>query len=174
MRILSCGIQYLSKDKFRPVLNTYFDLNKPIFGLWGSTYLPDKKYKSDWLRFINNRHFHLDKFNKAISFTLYRSANIYEVNYVEDYFNLLEKYYIIEHDDGDIRKYIDFEKLSKDYDAFHLTEEAFWKMKSIYNTDYADFYCYSCETWIMFNLDCINLGSIQNHRFNYKGEQIYE
>ena len=72
----------------------------------------------------------------------------------------------------DEKAYINFEKLSKDYDAFHLTQDACYEMRMIYPPIYrrnfphrmlADFYGYDCESWIIFNYDIINQGSIMNH-----------
>ena len=67
--------------------------------------------------------------------------------------------------------YINFKKLSEDYDAFHLTEDAFLQIRLMYfqlftrttHKVMADFYSYDCETWIIFNYDIINQGSIMNH-----------
>ena len=56
-------------------------------------------------------------------------------------------------------------------------ENGFWQLRLpfawddesefIYNQmrkkNYSDFYSYDAETWIIFNLDCINKGSILSH-----------
>ena len=75
------------------------------------------------------------------------------------------------------RLVINWDKLSKDYDAFHLTEDAFWSMRLPWDPDeltdvdgnyLENFYSYDCETWIIFNLECINEGSILNHSTGLK------
>lgn len=73
-------------------------------------------------------------------------------------------------------KVIDWKKLSKDYDAFHLTERAFWEMRLPLSnilecedgSELCDFYSYDCESWILFNLDCINWGSVINQDVKIK------
>ena len=83
----------------------------------------------------------------------------------------MDNYSIGYENDVPNKVYIDFKRLSEDYDAFHLTEDAFWEMRLMYfdlftratHKIMADFYSYDCETWIIFNYDIINQGSIMNH-----------
>ena len=75
---------------------------------------------------------------------------------------------------------LNFVDLSKDYDAFHLTYDGLCSLRSDIDIffraggdsnnlmvrffkNHRDFYSYDAETWILFNLDCINKGSILNH-----------
>lgn len=108
----------------------------------------------------------------GISYTLHKNAKICTISCEEDYLDLMDNYSIEFKDNILEEAYIDFEKLSQDYDAFHLTEDAFCEMRIIYPPIYrrniphrmlADFYSYDCETWIIFNYDIINQGSIMNH-----------
>ena len=173
MRILSIGIKELDENKFNPCNDSGTELNKPPFGtcLYGSTMIKnnDGSVGSDWGRFV--QYDYTSKyFNYGISFTLNKSAKIIEIDNLNDYKNLLSEYVINE----GFFNTIDFYKLSKDYDAFHVTEKAFWEMRLpilmndeeydfFYNKSNAGFYSYDAETWILFNLDCINKGSILNH-----------
>ena len=131
---------------------------------------------SDWIRWSFSEEFHISKYSHGISFTLKKCSRVCTVDTIEDYRNLMKKYSKRKYPEGYFsgslgnERVIDFEKLSNDFDAFHLTENGFWTMRMpwTYLLDdegnrMADFYSYDCETWIMFNLDCINKGSIFNH-----------
>ena len=94
---------------------------------------------------------------------------------LESYLELIREYGILDTMNSmpDYKKYtVDWIELTKHYDAFHLTEDAFWNLRMLPSTityndgafiSLKDFYSYDCETWIMFNLECINKGSIMNH-----------
>ena len=152
---------------------------------------------SSWLYFIESDFTScIDKYSKGVSFVLNRNAKVYTINTVEDYKKLYYDGYTIHCDETNYKytRSIDFEKLSKDYDAFHLTEDAFYYMRlpmydDILKVNYTtasseedkinwkpvvlnNFYSYDCETWIIFNLDCINKGSILNHY--YKLQPMYD
>ena len=184
MRILVAGIKEIDESKFRRTTDALPNgicdmsvLNKPNGCLWGSTMTPNDYYLSDWLRWVSEEEFHIEKYEAgAISFTLKKKAKVCEISSVEDYKNLMKKYfkkkYKNEPYDRNNAKIIDWEMLSRDYDAFHLTENAFWKMRLPWDPDILkdedgiyleNFYSYDCESWILFNLDCINKGSIMNH-----------
>ena len=191
-RILTAGITEIDPLKFRPpsekVQDDYYDttyLNKPNGCLWGSTLLHNQEYLSDWLEWVSIENFHIEKYRTAISFTLKRKAKVYTIDTPEDYRKLMRKYSKKKFSDEPLSRYntkvIDWVKLSMDYDAFHLTRNAFWLMRLPYGTEIlkdedgnymADFYSYDCESWILFNLDCINIGSVFNHNINLK--TIYE
>jgi len=130
-----------------------------------------------WLNWCISAEYRPDRYYKGISYTLHKKAKVYTVNSYRDYMNLLSKYKRIDRVFDKVG--IDFDKLKLDYDAFHLTEEGFYELRLLFNeyrteegkTYYIDnFYSYDCETWIIFNLDCINKGSIQNICLKYKEE----
>ena len=182
-RILVAGITEIDESKFRSATDKipegYYDisyLNKPNGCLWGSTMTPNDYYLSDWLRWVSEEEFHVEKYEVgAISFVLKKKARVCEISSVEDYKNLMKKYFKKKYRyklfDRDNTKIIDWEMLSRDYDAFHLTKKAFLEMRLPWDRDLlkdediylGDFYSYDCESWILFNLDCINKGSIMNH-----------
>lgn len=178
-RILVAGIEGIDPTKFRkpdePTSNDMSFLNKPNGCLWGSTLLHDDLYKSDWLRWVDGENFHVELYKNGISFTLYKKARICTVDSLESYLELIREYGILDTMNSmpDYKKYtVDWIELTKHYDAFHLTEDAFWNLRMLPSTityndgafiSLKDFYSYDCETWIMFNLECINKGSIMNH-----------
>lgn len=186
-RILTAGITEINPLKFDSPykrIQAGYDMsycNKPNGCLWGSTMLHNEKYLSDWLRWVSSEDFHIGKYRKAISYTLKRKAKVYTIDTPEDYRNLMRKYSKKKYSNEPLSEFntkvIDWIKLSMDYDAFHLTKKAFWLMRLPYGTDILkdedgnymeNFYSYDCETWIIFNLDCVNMGSIFNHNINLK------
>lgn len=172
MRILTMGINNINPNKFQTAGKCM--LNKPFFGLWGSTLYKtaDNKIFSSWLEFVEGNEFHIDKYSKGISYTLYKNAKIYTVDSYESYIKLLSRYPLIEYENTELEKCnVDWDAFKRDYDAFHLTEDAFYNLRMImYEYAFingkeiriADMYAYDCETWIIFNLDVVNKGSIQN------------
>lgn len=181
-RILVAGITCLDKLKFNnpyEKVSNEIDmscLNKPNGCLYGSTLLSNQIYPSDWIRWVVSEDFHIDKYKKAISFTLKKKAKIFTIDSPNDYRKLMKDYSANQYKNEPYsrfnRKVINWKLLSNDYDAFHLTEKAFLEMRLPWDIDIlkdengcymSDFYSYDCETWILFNLDCINEGSILNH-----------
>ena len=181
MRILVAGIGSLDKSKFNKISKTPVGdwqisaegLNKPNGGLWGSTLITNGEYPSDWIRWVISEEFNINKYcnKRAISFTLKKKAKICTIASVDDYKAIMKKYSKPKYKDNDCNeKVIDWVKLAKDYDAFHLTEDAFCKMRlPLYSIiddegcELSDFYSYDCESWVLLNLDYINEGSILNH-----------
>lgn len=172
MRMLVAGIDRISRDLFCGV--GYPDYrNKPCHGgLWASTF--DKQRNSSaWLDWVQDNDFHLDKYINAISFTLNKSAKIYRINSKNDYMKLLKwcGYDFIHYPGAEPVKSIDFVKLSKYYDAVYISDNVIFDFELRYTTmssGFNGFYCYDVESWILFNLDCINQGSIFNHNFKLK------
>lgn len=174
-RIFTAGIDEIDPYKFVFSSGRMSFLNKPDGCLWGSTML-HSDYISDWIEWVACSDFHMDKYSRGISYKLKRNARICTVSNLSDYKSIMKKYsrlkYLNEEPSRFNERVIDWDKLSKDYDAFHLTYEAFLLMRLPYNIDMlidddgnylSNFYSYDCETWILFNLDCINMGSVLNH-----------
>ena len=201
VRILSAGITELDPEKFNLNSNEKaFFLNKPSGYLYASTmFTVDGNISSDWIEWVKCEDFHKDKYKNTISYTLQKKSKIFTVDGISDYTDLLKRY-------GKVKQlaenhyilYIDFPKLAQDYDAFHLTLDAFYKLRMFrfyfeqidfqiqkiflriarlhckdsetksrinrISLRVEDFHSYDCETWIIFNLDCIHKGSIMNHK----------
>lgn len=186
-RILVAGISEIDLSRFNNPADKLIEevciisyLNKPNGCLWGSTMTPNAEFLSDWVRWVWQEDFHIGKYKKGISFTLKKKSRICTIDTPEDYKNMMKTYSKLMYTEGEYRnssvnrRIIDFKKLANDYDAFHLTESAFWEMRfplfrrgdwyrDEEGIEFGDFYSYDCETWILFNLDCINKGSILNH-----------
>ena len=172
-RILVLGAKEID---FSRIINvTHSVLNKPDFGsgcLWGSTLI---KYSScnigsSWKEYVANIYEDKD-FDYGVSFKLHKNSKILEIANLNDYKNIMKQYSCLANH-YDSKYCLDFVKISKEYDAFHLTEDAFWSMRlpmfnnpacELYDLNYDNFYSYDAESWIIFNLNAINKGSILNH-----------
>lgn len=180
-RILCCGIKKLERSKFKT--NYVNFLNKiRDGGLFGSTFEPNyellETYPSDWFRYCIENFSHSRIFDDTnernsffckygVSFRLKKKARILDIQTYQDYKNIPEKFFtygyfgIVE---------LDFSKIRKEYDCFHLSEEAFWNLRDKYDfpesSDLQDFNSYDAETWIILNFDCINLESARLEVFD--------
>lgn len=159
MRILTLGIKTIDRSQFKDIIKTY--LNKPGKGcLYGSTEikLQNGLVTSGWKRWTSLEDF--GDYNYGLSYKLKRDAKILTIDSMEAYLEALKKYSCKAYE-GARKDSLDFSKICKDYDAFHLTEDAFYKMRMIFTRhDIEDFYSYDSETWVVFNPDCINYGSV--------------
>ena len=66
-RILVAGIDKIDPSKFRKPMNemknVFSVMNKPEGCLWGSTYTPDAAYPSDWIRWVQDECYEVEKYN---------------------------------------------------------------------------------------------------------------
>ena len=169
VRILHLGAREIDFNRPECEILNLTSQNKPIGNiLWGSSLikLPGGKVNSSWKDYVSGDYIEKDS-RYGVSFTLNRKTKILEITDLYDYLLVMEKYSCFIYP-NDNKRCLDFVKISKDYDAFHLTEDAFWELRSpiggpLYDLKYADFYSYDAESWVIFNLDCINKGSILNH-----------
>ena len=70
---------------------------------------------------------------------MHKKAKIYTVDSEKDYLNLLKSYGIKEHLwDDKYRLSIDWNKFKEDYDAFHLTLDAFYELRMYSFESYND------------------------------------
>ena len=194
MRILTVGIKNFNDVEFAPVVDVC--LNKPDFGsrvLWGSSMIkvPGGSITSEWKNFVGSSSCLIEKdVEYGISYTLHKNAKILEISDINDYIMALQKYSI----PICYKIQLDFSKICHDYDAFHLTSDAamdlhlFWYSKSFWEDhgvsvdgddewDYYrvdDFNSYDVESWIIFNAECINKGSILTHNNIQYSPYLYD
>lgn len=175
MKILSAGIDEINFDINADSFNGHMVfLNKPSNALWGSTYTPQEHYKSDWLLWCTNEGFELDRYNHGVIYNLHKNARILDITSIEDYENkIVDGNYLMEDtttailSSGKKLLIIDWDAVARDYDAFHITNNAVWEMRYGIHYDngkevYKDFYSWDVESWVIFHKDCINKGSITN------------
>ena len=166
MRILTIGIREIKPELFHPITQTFHNKPDPKEGgcLWGSTQinLPNG-CTSDWKRWTNAND--LLDFSYGISYTLHKKAKILEIGSVYDYVKAMNIYKHLPYENS-LTYSLNFSRISKDFDAFHLTRNVFLelRLKLIKCEDilFEDFYSYDAESWIIFNPDCINYGSVIN------------
>jgi len=102
--------------------------NKPCGGFWTSS-LIDNKYYSEWHQYMREEMGYDVKTIKRVFIVKPKDdAKLYEVNSIEDWYNLFEKYtsYIVELDRNfppTKLGYIDFELLSKDFDGLRISNK---------------------------------------------------
>lgn len=159
MNLIVLGIDKIDPEKFRTIKNIP-TRNKPSGGLWTS---PENSNLS-WKDFVINESFQESRYlNKLTLITLKSDVKIYKIQNKDDYFKcpLRDKendfFGGLETNHSKLQ-FIDFEKLSKDYDALWITEEALNVLGTFEILD--DFvlgplYGWDVETVLLFNLDCI-------------------
>ena len=156
-KFITFGIEEISKMYFCNVTNQDF-INKPLGGLWSSEYFPNSSKannccKSDWEFWCRNENFHLERLNKGVVFELKKQANIYTVDSYDDLLKLSENYSYEKYFYGiEIKKYIDFEKMSKDFDGLFLTVEG--ELQTRYEAK-MNLYGWDCSSLLLFNIDVI-------------------
>lgn len=186
-RILTTGIKKIDPNKFKAISysaskfwDTNWVTNKPDGGLWGSTYTPEENYPSDWVDWCVGDFYNTSSCRFGVSYELNPNGRVCEITSVEDYRSMMKTYGRSQFSPADnAPKWgnittIDWVKLAKDYDAFHITRDAFLQMRlpsdAILELEHgylANFYAYDCESWIIFNLDCIDPVTIRNHTFSF-------
>jgi hypothetical protein len=135
--------QNLSEEIIIPIRNRT-PMNKPHGGLWTSTY--NSEYGSDWIRWCKSENFS-DHFD---GFILYPKgdAKILIVDTVEDLRNIFGQYMVKDNPMAHMMPAIDFEAISKDYDAMSITEEGQWRTR--FSHPY-NMYGWDCESTVWFN-----------------------
>jgi len=130
-------------------------INKPEGGLWTSTFLPsgDEVYGmcSDWLRWCKSDMPDWLPKSEDYCWVLYPSddAEVVEVDDLEDYLQLLKYYSWLNPVTN--KKEINFARLARDFDGFHLTENGVWKLRHLWEyPDIESFYGWDCESTVWF------------------------
>lgn len=119
---LFMGKEKPTKNKLMDVKNQSFV--KPSGGLWTSTY--EEKKGSDWTSFCENNHFKDIKKHNFYLLEPEKDIKIYTIDKYNDLASLMENYKENDFDNpfghfSFLRPFLDFEKISQDYDGIHLT-----------------------------------------------------
>lgn len=136
-------------DKFRvpdPIKNIRF-FTKPKGGLWASR----KDDEDGWKNWCEREEFHLDLLDRSFEFTLKDSANVLVLNDREqlDYLpGLNYDGYFYNKYEWTSECYLDFEKLSKEYDAIELAN---------INYFYWALYGWDCNSILIMNPDIVEV-----------------
>lgn len=131
------------KELLQPVINQEL-LNKPLGGLWTSTY--EKEYGSDWLQWTLGNDFY-DDVPKAWLLKPRSDLRVLLIDSYNDLVSKMDKY--ISRDKRFTFTYsIDFEEISKEYDVIHLTSRG--EIETRFTTDY-HLYGWDCESCLWLN-----------------------
>ena len=127
------------KPYIEPVIN---DWVKPHGGLWTSTYTPDEKYCSDWIVWCVREEMY--EWVSDSCYILYPNpdAKILTIDSKEDLKRVIDQYHIVKNG----KKYLDYERISKDFDAIHLTERGQWDTRLLE----PNLYGWDCESTLWF------------------------
>ena len=146
-KIISFGKTELTEERFIQPKNDWI---KPIGGIWGSTYIPDEVYSSDWERWCIEENFGYN-WKEAVIFTLKPDAKVYEIDSVCDLNNLAKAYNV--HGNGVLTR-LDFEAMAAaGIDAIHLTEKG--QEETRFSRPYT-LYRWDVESWLILNIHAID------------------
>ena len=146
-KIISFGKTELTEERFIRPKNDWI---KPIGGIWGSTYIPDEVYSSDWERWCIEENFGYN-WKEAVIFTLKPDAKVYEIDSVQDLNDLAKAYNV--HGNGVLTR-LDFEAMAAGgIDAIHLTKKG--QEKTRFSRPYT-LYGWDVESWLILNIHAID------------------
>ena len=143
-QFLTVGIKEIIKDKWVYIKNIQYS-NKPSGGLWSIEYTPNEEFKSAWLEWFDSEMPDWAK-NYGVLFELKKDAKVYTIDSYKDLENIYNKYPI-----ENKTKVIDYEKVSKEYDAIILTD----KGQCETGISIINLYGWNCENILIMNFDCI-------------------
>jgi len=152
---------HISKNGLRMIQLTSIDLKndilyKPKGGFWTSTYTPNEKYISAWVEWCSSEEpgWLVGKY-----YIVYpkKEAKIFRINSYKDLSYLFENYPLTEHEFLDLMpkytKFIDWVKVSKDFDAVHMTEKGELIARgncTFFLQDGYSLYGWDCESTLWF------------------------
>jgi hypothetical protein len=159
-KYIMIGTPIITKEIFRTILrplNTYEF--KPTGGFWASNHIHNAFVISDWFTYLTKEAPSIAKYkdlNNGVTFSLKDSAKILTINSPNQVLELFSKYPSYHHTlnfNSEITNKtsaFDYEKLSQYYDGIYVDYNCF---KYKYETNV--FNTFSCNSLLLFNLDCI-------------------
>lgn len=147
--LIHWGSKKFDTKRFKKVENKFF--NKPEGGLWTSPI--DSDY--GWERWCEDNDFRTEYFEDPTNNFLIQlkpSARIYTINSLED-LNQLHNKFMQNVTSDPIRcfTFLDFEKISKYYDAIFLTEHGQWETR----LSTPNLYGWDCESVLILNKNVV-------------------
>lgn len=147
---------HYGSDRFDPLCFTKIQnrelsvINKPHGGLWASP-VTSKFGWIDWCK--SEGYFIKDDQTKSFTFKLREDAKVLIIDSKTDISNIPT---LSVGFDWAMSENIDFEQLSKQYDAIFLTEEALsLDICSCFTPKQINFYGWDCESLLVLNQSCI-------------------
>lgn len=158
MKLIHYSSTKFDRSRFTVIKNRAL-FNKPSGGLWTSPI--DSKW--GWKDWCIGEHFNIDKLNKFFIIELKKDSKILKINSLDD----LKKVPLQNLDDR-VKNYPElkdvfysmnfpnYEKISKEYDAIHLTERGQYETR-LPPFGEPNLYGWDCETVLVMNPNCIIL-----------------
>jgi len=146
------GSNEFKPELFRPVKNKMM-FTKPKGGLWASPI----NAKESWKEWCERNDFHLELLEKSFIFVLKPDTRVLYIDDVKQLENLpkVENPAIFEN--FNLWVCLDFEKLSKEYDAIEITlSEEKSDRKEFWGGLYDKLYGWDCDSICIMNPECIN------------------
>lgn len=145
--IISFGKRHLEAKRFEQPRNEW---SKPSGGLWGSTYIPNGRYASEWHEWCVAERFPI-KEDTAVVFELKPSARVLEIDSYEDLERMMQGHMAGEWHEGSTNP--DFEKLrAEGFDAIHLTEKG--RRETRLSKPFS-LNSWDVESWLVLSFDSI-------------------
>jgi hypothetical protein len=125
------------------ILNHKSAGHRPKNVIWTSTY--DSNYISSWIYYISGERIRNFNNNFPIKFegyelTISLNAKILTIYSIKDWLDMVNNYHYIIDEFGDTPLlYIDWEMLSLNYDAVHMTAKGFMETNNVSNSDYPNY-----------------------------------
>lgn len=157
---VTIGTPIISNNVFRKILRPMNNFSfKPSGGLWASR--SSNFGVCSWLDYLAETEsrphiYYTRNLTTGASFTLKKSANILMLDTYDDFIKITMKYPSIHHKLNYYKEIdakhisLDYEELSKIYDGIYVN---YYELKLSGKTDV--FNDWSCNTLLLFNLDCI-------------------
>lgn len=168
MRFVHFGIYDKISEKYFQNVKNENGFVKPLFGgLWASPY--EENETTEWENFVkeifgDSSH----PMNYKIIFELKENSKIYTINSYIDLLRLLKNYTLKTEIDFKRQRFIDFEKMSKDYDGLLLTSNG--QIETRFS--FPGLYGWDVESLLLFNIKCIqNQTSIQLEKDEEKNKE---
>lgn len=157
-----------NKKDFNKIKN-WSGWTKPIGGLWCCPLIEEGPYLSAWHKCMSyldqstyERKYHgYNPYDKVMLFNVKMLTRFYVINNLEDAQRLINNYGYFAHKKSS-DKSINFEKLSKDYDAMYLTPKGLvdnYSQKLNFNS-------WDISSILILNADCIDTKSITYTKLN--------
>lgn len=170
MKLIFWGCPEYDSNLFEPIKNIGWC--KPRGGLWTSPI--DSSFGwIDWCKAENFREEHFKPGNFFV-IDLKENAKIYKIDTLEDLVSLQRKYpdlsrkhlnfSLFKESCTELLHELDFEKISKEYDAIFLTEDGQWKTR----VSYPNLYGWDCECVLVLNKEVIEIDTLSKVNINLK------
>jgi hypothetical protein len=150
MKLVHYGTSYIDLSLIEEIKNKLFS-NKPEGGLWCSPI----ESKNEWKDFLIGEDWRTETLEKSVIFELKPNSKILKIDSYKDLkkqVSIFEKKIYPEH--SYLRGFLDYEKLTLEYDAIFLTANGQYDTRMAFDTN---LYGWDCECLLILNKDCLSI-----------------